>query len=152
MSALQAAAATAASEVAKSLAETGTRHAKEQAAAATQFSRDTGIKVAAAARNHGNRLATDAASNTALQKIGRQTRKGVELQRQQATRLRRRRRAVIALLAVIVGVAVGLYERRRRAASSTLSESYDHDGTVTSDTDEADFPEVRTVDALPDAD
>ena len=148
---MQAAAATAASEVAKSLAETGC-HAKEQAALATQFSRDTGTKAAAAARHQGNRLATAAASNTALQKISRQTRKGAKLQQQQATRLRRQRLAVIALLAAIVGVAVGLYERRRRAASSTLSESYDHDGTVTSDTAEADSPEVITVDALPDVD
>ena len=144
-SALQAAAAAAVTETAKTARDVAARRAKAQAAVAAEYSRAAGKKAALAARTQasetakaaqqraaqtaaeirssGGELLAGVTVSPAIQKVSRKARRAAELQQQQTRRLRRRWTAAIVVLTAVVGVAVGLIERRRRAAAATSTGS-----------------------------
>jgi hypothetical protein len=142
--ALQASAATAIANAAKAARATVAQQAQDQAAAAAKFSRVASKKAALAARRQAN-LAAKAAQreaaqtaidirgsgrellaaafmNPAVQKVSRQARKAAEFQQEQASQLRRRRASIVIVIAAIVGIAVGLYEKRRRAVAAQVND------------------------------
>jgi hypothetical protein len=63
-----------------------------------------------------------ASMNSAVQKLSRQARKAAAFQQEQASQLRRRRASMVVVIAAIVGIAVGLYEKRRRAVAATVND------------------------------